>query len=265
MASRLSYRTRSKLLKLLHGESAANSEEHELNAVFLQITLAIMLIFMITFFLFMEKTGGEINRLDELREQLDLARREKLANAVDRTAERYRVRYGLTPFLRIDPDSGRKSYDLAGIIRDGALSGEENPRLSFRQGGQNACLDYSAPDVLQAEWEKQTLRQAGIAASDLGDADRLWLKEQLKLRIGQLRNEVSEVQTLAAATLQEHLAQHPETVIDPELRKLLARINAEPDGETRRYLLTELAGRLNAFVRSELKRISGAPMLEELP
>ena len=26
-----------------------------------------------------------------------------------------------------------------------------------------------------------------------------------------------------------------------------------------------LAGRLNAFVRSELKRISGAPMLEELP
>ena len=34
---------RSKLLKLLHGESAANSEEHELNAVFLQITLAISL------------------------------------------------------------------------------------------------------------------------------------------------------------------------------------------------------------------------------
>lgn len=96
-------------------------------------------------------------------------------------------------------------------------------------------------------------------------ADRLWLKEQLKLRTGQLRNEVSEVQTLAAATLQEHIAQHPETVTDPELRKLLARINAEPDGETRRYLLTELAGRLNAFVRSELKRISGAPMLEELP
>ena len=59
MASRLSYRTRSKLLKLLHGESAANSEEHELNAVFLQITLAIMLIFMITFFLFMEKPAAK--------------------------------------------------------------------------------------------------------------------------------------------------------------------------------------------------------------
>lgn len=265
MAARLTPRTRARLLRLLHGETAASAEEHELNAVFLQVALAIMLIFMIAFFLFVEKTGGEISRLDELKSQVEAARRDRLVNALERMAARYRARYGLVLFLRVDPGTGARSFDLSGVIREGALSGEENPRRSFRLGGQNACLDYSAPGKLTEAWESETLRDAGVTPDQLSGPDRLWLKEQLNLQIGQIRGEVVEVQTLAAAALQEYYAAHPEAVADPELRTLLARINAEQDPATRRLLLAELAGRLNTFVRKELNRISEVPMLEELP
>lgn len=265
MAVRLTPKTRARLLRLLHGETAASAEEHELNAVFLQVALAIMLIFMITFFLFVEKTGGEISRLDELKSQVEEARRDKLANALEHVASYYRTRYGLVFFLRVDPETGARSFDLSGVIREGALGGEENPRRSFRLGGQNAWLDYSAPGKLAEAWENETLHDAGLTMAQLSDADRLWLKEQLKLRIGQIRGEVAEVQTLAAATLQEHFAAHPEAVADPELQKLLTRINSEKAPAARRILLAELAGRLNVFVRKELHRISAVPMLEELP
>lgn len=265
MGIRLSSRTRDRLLHLLHGETVASAEEHELNAVFLQVALAIMLIFMITFFLFMRETGGKLSRLNELKVQLDQARRDKLVNALARTAAYYRTRYGLALFLRVDPADGARSFDLSGVIRDGAFGGGENPRRSFRVGGQNAWLDYSAPAKLSGEWESRTLAAAGPDADRLSDADRLWLKEQLKLRIGQLRGEVVEVQTLAAAALQRHFAAHPEAVTDPNIRKLLVRINTEKEPGTRKFLVAELAGRLNAFVRGELSRISGVPMLEELP
>jgi len=266
MAVRLPPQTRARLLRLLHGESAASAEENELNAIFLQIVLAVMLIFMITFFLFVEKTGGEISRLDQLQAQLSQARRDRLVNALERAAEYYRARYGLALFLRVDPESGGRSFDLSGVIREGALGDEENPRRSFRLGGQNAYLDYASPGKLAGEWEARVLREAGLPANEPpADPDRLWLKEQLKLRIAQLRGEVIEVQTLAAVTLQEFFATHPERVADPELRKLLTRINTETNPDTRRLLLAELAGRLNTFVRKELNRISEVPMLEELP
>ena len=265
MTVRLPPKTRARLLRLLHGESVASAEEHELNAVFLQIALAIMLIFMITFFLFMRETGSEISRLGEFKAQLEQARRDKLMTAIEHMAARYRARYGLVLFLRVNPETGVRSFDLSGVIRGGALGGEENPRRSFRLGGQNAYLDYSASAKLADAWANETLRDARMSLDELSDPDRLWLKEQLKLRIGQLRNEVTEVQTLAAAALQQHFAAHPEAVSDPDIRKLLVRINAEPDSDARKLLLGQLAGQLNALVRRELNRISEVPMLEELP
>ncbi len=257
-------RTRARLLRMLHGEAAASTEEHELNAIFLQITLAVMLIFMITFFLFMEKTGGEISRIDELKSQVELARREKLLHALERTADHYRIRYGLPLFLRIDPESGAKSFDLSGVIREGEFTGEESPRNSFRTGGRNAWLDYASPAKLAAEWEKQTLREAGEEGG-LSKADQLWLKEQINRESAQIKREIIEVQTLASAVLLEYFAAHPEKISDSEIGKLLARINTEQDAETRQLLLAELAGRLKAFIRKELNRISDVPMLEELP
>ncbi len=265
MGIRFSSRTRNRLLRLLHGEAAASAEEHELNAVFLQVALAVMLIFMITFFLFMRETGGRLSRLNELKVQLDRARRDRLATALERTAAWYRTRYGLALFLRVDPATGARSFDLSGVIRAGAFGGGEHPRRSFRIGGRNAWLDYSASGKLPGEWKTRTLRAAGVDAAELSGADRLWLKEQLTFQIARLRGEVTEIQTLAAAALQRHFAARPETVSDPNIRGLLVRINAEKDPGTRRFLVAELAGRLNAFVRGELSRISGVPMLEELP
>lgn len=265
MTVRLPPKTRARLLRLLHGESVASAEEHELNAVFLQIALAVMLIFMITFFLFIRETGSEISRLDEFKSRLAQARRDQLMNAIDRTAARYRARYGLALFLRIDPETGARSFDLSGVIREGVFSDEETPRRSFRTGGQNAYLDYSAPEKLTAAWENEILREARLAPDELTSPERLWLQEQLKFQIGRIRQEVMEVQTLAAAALQAHFAAHPGAVADPEIRQLLIRINAEKDADARRLLLGELAGRLNAHVRRELNRISAVPMLEELP
>ena len=60
---RLSPALRRKIQRALSLDSNPEADVDELNAVLLQIALALMLVFMIVVFLFIQNTGGEISRL----------------------------------------------------------------------------------------------------------------------------------------------------------------------------------------------------------
>lgn len=261
---KLSPALRRKIQRAIKLDSSPESDIDELNSVLLQITLALMLVFMIAFFLFMRNTGSEIHQVTELKTQLENARREKLLHALEQTAEIRRIRYGLKAFQQIDPVSGAKRYNLSGIVEEGRFTGEENPRQSFRIGGAAAYADYSHPEKLETEWKKESLRLARMNENDLSAPIRLWLDGEIRRYCDTLRSEVEEIQALAAAALQSHFARHPELVRDPEVRTLLERIAAEPPGTARDLLLSELAARLKIHVYAELRRIGDVPMLENL-
>ena len=124
---RLSPALRRKIQRALSLDSNPEADVDELNAVLLQIALALMLVFMIVVFLFIQNTGGEISRVEELKQQLESAKREKLLHALEQVAEIRRVRYGLKAFQQIDPVSGTRRYDLSGIGK--ILRGGKSPQL----------------------------------------------------------------------------------------------------------------------------------------
>ena len=89
---RLSPALRRKIQRALSLDSNPEADVDELNAVLLQIALALMLVFMIVVFLFIQNTGGEISRVEELKQQLESAKREKLLHPLEQVAEIRRVR-----------------------------------------------------------------------------------------------------------------------------------------------------------------------------
>ena len=68
---RLSPALRRKIQRALSLDSNPEADVDELNAVLLQIALALMLVFMIVVFLFIQNTGREISRVEELKQQLE--------------------------------------------------------------------------------------------------------------------------------------------------------------------------------------------------
>jgi len=259
MLSGLPSGLRRRLLKALNGRSIEEADTDELSSVLLQISLAIMLIFMIAFFLFMSKVGGEINRVEELKNKVANAEREKILRVADQVAEHYRIRYGLKDFLRIDPISGEKSYEFDGVIDNGGVDRTSYAARAFRAGATAAAHDYADPAALEKAWITQIRELAGEAA----ERDRNFVIETARERVLRVRREVVEVHTLAAASIQQYLALHPDRLDDPAIRRLIGRINAEPDSPDRPARLAELELKLRKYVYDRLDTGSGAPMLEE--
>lgn len=256
---------RLKLLKALGAKPASEAAEDELTSVLLQISLAIMLIFMIAFFVFMSKVGTEISQIDKLEVQLRSARKDKIIHAITVVAERYRVRYGLPFFLRFDPETGAKNYDLSAVIQtNGNMTAESHALRSFQTGGKNAFADYAALELLETAWKQEVLTQAGFSLNELNPSERRFLAEQVVRQIGVLKSEVMEVQTLAAASLQEHLARNPQLVHDTVIRSLLEKLKDPVPGSERDLWLAELSSQLKKYVYEELRKISGVPMLVNL-
>lgn len=257
-------RVRLKLLKLLGAKPAGEAAEDELTSVLLQVSLAIMLIFMIAFFVFMNKVGAEIGQIDQLEGQLQTARKDKILHAVSQVADRYRIRYGLPFFLRFDPDTGVRRFDLSAVIRDGRMTAVPDALRFFRTGGKNAFADYAAPDALEENWKRQAREQIQWPPEKWSPSERRFLSEQVGREMAALKAEVIEVQTLAAASLQAYLARNPQQVRDPAVRSLLEKLQEPVSQSERNVWLAELSSQLKQYVYEELRRRSGVPMLVNL-
>jgi len=251
---------RAQLLKVLHGRGDADADMDELNSVFLQVALALMLIFMLAFFLFVSKVHGEIDRIDQMKQRIEQAEQAELLSALEKVAEGYRIRYGLKEFLTVDPVSGEEHYDFAGVIRDGKLSRSGPAQDSFVPGAAAAKQDFSDPAALDGAWIAQVTQLSPESAAK-HPAQLAQLVKDYRLR---LRREVAEVQALAAAAVQEYFLRHPERVSDPEVRALLKQLEADPDAPDRELRLRRLAALLRRSAYAHLTALCGVSMLEEV-
>lgn len=260
---KLSAKLKTKLVKLAGGYTGNDAAADEMNAILLQLTMALMMIFLIAFSLFRLKTNEELEPVAKIKAEQQLNfQRQELIMALERTDEYYRIRYGLKSFANVD-ERDMVVYDASPLIVNGALA--DNPVLKnvFLNGSKTGFGDYSEQDKLPAAWRNRAMLEAGIDASTLQDGNGSWLDAQISGKIGAVRDDLESFQYQAATLIQAYLSANPSKVADPGVRSLLEQYVSAPP-QTRKVLLNELDRSLKNYAFNYLKQQTGVPLMREL-
>lgn len=186
------------LARLVGGDLSPRASTDDLQSLLLQVSLALLMIFMIACFLFKEQSEREKD------EAVMAVNRQKLELALDKVAEDHRIRYGLNALMTQGVD-GSRAFEPDGFVRDGHLDLSPAARAAFSRGSSAAYGDYAASSNLVTRWEDEILASAELTPEDLTDEDRLWLGDELPRVVEEMRRDVRGVQRSLAARVQRAL------------------------------------------------------------
>jgi len=233
------------------GASSSTVGVDELQGLLLQITLAIMAVFIIAFFIFRVKSEAQ------RREEVLKLNRQKLVLAVDQVEAGYRARYGLSALL---PKEGLAAFDASGIIRGTGLVDAPAVRNSFADGAKAAHSDYADADALNQKWRSESLTAAGLAEEQLSEEDQVWFRDRLAAGVKGVRGDVQGMQRACAAQLQCAWLAKPSDCGDAELAALIAKLKGADD-DTRLLLATEISTALKTRSLARLSELAGSALL----
>lgn len=237
-----------------HGRNPAFSVD-ELQGLMLQISFALMMVFMIAYFMFKTKTSREQD------EQILELQKQKLVVAIEKVQTGYSIRYGLNTLLTVGAD-GSVDYDGRAYIEDGRLTTAPLLRGAFANGAANAASDYADVLALRRNWWGQTLDEAELTEQDLQHENRVWLGGRIDSGLSDLLSDVEAVQQLSASLLQRHWIRHPEMIIDPAVADLLVAFN-QADESKRLLLTSELAQALRRYALGYLSQEAGVALVAQ--
>lgn len=177
----------------------------ELQGLLLQIVFALLIVFMIAYFMFVGKTEKE------REEQVMELNRQKLTLAIEKVADGRRIRYGLNALMTQGVD-GRRTFDPDGHVKGGALALAPAVKKAFSSGSRAAAEDFSDTKALSAAWRKEALDIAGIALDRLDEDEREWFAGEVDSAVESLRLDVRGVQRALAARLQGQWVANPKSL-----------------------------------------------------
>ncbi|GEM_PF-2986654 len=260
---KLSGKLKKRLLKLTGNYDVNSQAMDEMNAILLQLTMALMMIFLIAFALFRLKTTEELEPVAQIKAEQQLNfQRQELILALERAEEYYHIRYGMKSFASVDDDE-KVVYDASPLVVDGALTDNSVLRNSFINGAKASYEDYSQPAGLPQAWRVRVMAEAGIDESTLQGGNSAWLNEQIAAKISSVERTVQDLQYQAAAQIQVFLARNPGKVNDSGVKSLLEQYINSPV-ETQAVLINELDGALKNYAFNYLKQQVNAPLLKDV-
>ena len=198
---------RNALARLLGGKGSARATTDDLQGLLLQVVFALLMIFMIAYFIFVAQQKKE--RVEEVM----ALNRQKLTLAIDKVAEDHRIRYGLNALMTQGTD-GKRTFEPDEFVKGGRLALAPAAKAAFSQGGQAAFTDYADAAKLAATWRSDVLAEAALSAADLSSEETAWLDKALETEIENLRLDARGVQRALAARLQKQWVENPETFKD---------------------------------------------------
>ena len=202
---------REALRRVLGGKTAARATTDDLQGLLLQVVFALLMIFMIAYFIFVEQQKRTRN------EEVMVLNRQKLTLALDKVAEDRRVRYGLNA-LMVQGVDGRRVFDPDTLVSGSDLTFAPAAKQAFAAGGKQAFADYSEPVKTAEEWRRDVLTEAGLRAAELSADEAEWFEQALAERIEGVRVDVRGVQRALAARVQRQWIADPSAfreVADP--------------------------------------------------
>ena len=192
-----------KALSRLFGRRESAATTDDLQNLLLQVVLALLMVFMIAYFIFVE------NQKKMRAEEVMALNRQKLTLALDKVAEDHRVRYGLNALMTQGVD-GRRTFEPDSHIHNGVIVLSPAAKVAFAQGAKAAYADYAENEVTLNAWREAVIVEAGLKAEVLEPEIRAWLEQALTTEIENVRLDARGVQRALAARLQRQWIDHPE-------------------------------------------------------
>lgn len=211
----------------------------ELQGLLLQISFAIMIVFIMAYFLF----RSDSRKIQE--SQLLELERQKLAIAAETTDAETRQRFGLDILDSLDYSSNDNLFiDGASITGDNIISN------AFSKLG-NASPELEATLALRRLWMNRVCELAQLDLKSLSPASIDWLSRETDAAISRYENSASRVRFRAATELQRHWMADPASLDDPVVERILAEIDTASE-ERRLLLVTDLAAALKSRALAHL-------------
>ena len=163
---------RAALKRLLGSEGSRGATTDDLQGLLLQVVFALLMVFMIAYFIFVETSRKE--RAEEIIE----VNRQKLILAIDKVAEDHRVKYGLNALMTQGTD-GRRSFDADEHVKGGRIELAPAAKAAFASGSAAAFSDYRDTAALAAAWKSAVLEEAKLEEAALTDDEKAWLGDEV--------------------------------------------------------------------------------------
>lgn len=196
---------RNALSRLLGTSPSRRVTTDDLQGLLLQVTFALLMIFIIAYFIFVEQ------QRKERAEEVMALNRQKLTLALEKVAEDRRIGYGLNALMTQGVD-GRRSFDPDQFVQDGKIRMASAAKEAFSSGAKAAFADYSDPDLLSRRWRKDVLSEAGLGEEALSEPELKWFEKALADNIDAVRLDARGVQRSLAARLQRRWISDPKTL-----------------------------------------------------
>ena len=188
--------------RLAGGGVSGRATTDDLQGLLLQVVFALLMVFMIAYFIFVETSKKE--RTEQVME----LNRQKLVLALDKVAEDHRVKYGLNALMTQGTD-GCRTFDADEHVKGGRIDLAPAAKSAFSSGSAAAFGDYSDVPALVAEWRSGVLAEAKLAEDDLSDDERKWLGDEVARAVESVRLDARGVQRALAARLQRQWIDNP--------------------------------------------------------
>lgn len=222
----------------------------ELQGLLLQVSFAIMMVFMMAYFLF--RTDARKKQEEQVLE----LERQKLVIAAEAASSEMRAHYGLDVVEAAD-DFGDAPYFTEG----GGLSENAEVRAAFVRAMKACASDLSSPLELRRRWMERVCELAHLEYDGLTKGGAEWLSREADAAVARCGDSANRARFRAASELQRHWLEHPGELDDPRVVQLLAEL--EKADETRRLLLvTELSAELKERALARLDRLMAEPVAD---
>lgn len=174
----------------------------DLQGLLLQVVFALLMVFMIAYFIFVETAKKE--RAEQVME----LNRQKLVLALEKVTEDHRVKYGLNALMTQGTD-GRRTFDADEHVKGGKIDLAPAAKAAFSSGSAAAFSDYSNVKSLSAEWKNGVLAEAKLTEEDLSSDEGKWLDDEVSRAVESVRLDARGVQRALAARLQRQWIENP--------------------------------------------------------
>lgn len=193
------------LSRISSQEASPCATTDELQGLLLQVVFALLMVFMIAFFMFVGKTEKE------REEQVMELNRQKLTLALEKLVDDGRIRYGLNALMTQGVD-GKRTFDPSGHVRGGRLSLAPAVKKAFSEGSKAAAQDFRDRASLVLSWQDEALSVAGVAREELKEDEVEWFGREVTSAVESLRLDVRGVQRSLAARLQKQWIENPKSL-----------------------------------------------------